>query len=150
MGKRYPVGMESILLAINIPIRRRVTSADNPIPIEIKEWVVIPQFACWKKITPGLSVGHSEEHTAITGKVNASTPINISMGDEYFGLAKFIYRFCLSFGFYTLWLFGVLGASFPSSKSGLTGIKEIRHKNPTIQISPDKKAPQMLPWKRHK
>ena len=46
MGKRYPAGMEKILLAINIPIRRRVTSADNPIPIEIKEWVVIPQFAC--------------------------------------------------------------------------------------------------------
>ena len=46
MGKRYPAGMESILLAINIPIRDRVKSADNPTPIETKEWEVIPQFAC--------------------------------------------------------------------------------------------------------
>jgi hypothetical protein len=50
----------------------------------------------------GLSVGHREEHTAITGKVNASNPISINMGDEYFGLAKFIYRFCLYLGFYAL------------------------------------------------
>jgi hypothetical protein len=50
----------------------------------------------------GLSVGHSEEHTAITGKVNASTPIIISMGDEYFGTAKFISSFCLYLGFYAL------------------------------------------------
>jgi hypothetical protein len=46
MGKRYPVGMESILLTINIPIRGEVKSADNPTPIETKEWEVIPQFAC--------------------------------------------------------------------------------------------------------
>jgi hypothetical protein len=46
MGKGYPAGMENILLTINIPIRGRVESADNPIPIETKEWVVIPQFAC--------------------------------------------------------------------------------------------------------
>ena len=46
MGKRYPTGMESILLAINIPIRDRVKNADNPTPIETKEWEVIPQFAC--------------------------------------------------------------------------------------------------------
>ena len=102
MGKRYPAGMESILSAINIPIRGTVKSADNPTPIETKEWEVIPQFAGRIKITPGLSVGHSEEHTAIVGKVNASTPINISIGDEYFGLAKFIYRFCLYLGFCAL------------------------------------------------
>jgi hypothetical protein len=46
MGKGYPAGTESILLPINIPIRGRVKSADNPFPIETKEWVVIPQFAC--------------------------------------------------------------------------------------------------------
>jgi hypothetical protein len=46
MGKAYPAGMESILLIINIPIRGRVTGADNPTPIETKEWEVIPQFAC--------------------------------------------------------------------------------------------------------
>ena len=46
MEKRYPAGMENILLAINIPIRDRVKSADNPFPIETKEWVVVPQFAC--------------------------------------------------------------------------------------------------------
>ena len=46
MGKRYPAGMERILLAVNISIRGRVTSADNPAPIETKEWEVIPQFAC--------------------------------------------------------------------------------------------------------
>ncbi len=46
MGERYPAGMERSLLAINIPIRDRVTSADNPAPIETKEWEVIPQFAC--------------------------------------------------------------------------------------------------------
>jgi hypothetical protein len=72
----------------------RVKSADNPTSIETKEWEVTPQFVCWKRITPGSSVGHSEEHTAITGRVSASTPINISMGGEYFGLMKFIYRYC--------------------------------------------------------
>jgi hypothetical protein len=94
MGKGYPAGMESILLTINIPIRDRVKSADNPTPRKKKEWVVIPQFACWKKITPGLSVGHKEEQTAITGKVNASNPMTIIIGAEYFGLTRFIYRYC--------------------------------------------------------
>jgi hypothetical protein len=47
-----------------------------------------------KKITPGLSVGHRKEHNAITGKVNASTPISIRIEDEYFGLTEFVYRFC--------------------------------------------------------
>ncbi len=46
MGKGYPAGMESIFLAINIPKMGRVKSADNPTPIETKEWEVIPQFAC--------------------------------------------------------------------------------------------------------
>ena len=46
MGNGYPAGIENILLTKNLPIRSRVMSADNPIPIETKEWVVIPQFAC--------------------------------------------------------------------------------------------------------
>ena len=46
MGKGYPTGIESILLTTNVPIRSRVNSADNPSPIETKEWVVIPQFEC--------------------------------------------------------------------------------------------------------
>ncbi len=46
MGERYPAGMERSLWAINIPIRDRVTSADNPPPIETKDGEVISQFAC--------------------------------------------------------------------------------------------------------
>jgi len=46
MGKGYPRGIESILLTITIPKRGREKSADNQIPIETKEWVVMPQFAC--------------------------------------------------------------------------------------------------------
>lgn len=46
MGKRCPAGMKSIILATNLPIRSKVKSADNPAPIETKEWVVVPQFAC--------------------------------------------------------------------------------------------------------
>jgi len=46
MGKRYPAGMENTLFAKNRPIRGKMKSADSPPPIETKEWVVIPQFAC--------------------------------------------------------------------------------------------------------
>ena len=46
MEKRHPAGVESILLAINIPTRGRAKSTDDPTTIETKEWEVIPQFAC--------------------------------------------------------------------------------------------------------
>jgi hypothetical protein len=46
MEKRYPAGMENILLAINIPIRDRVKSADNRISNGIKEWELKRQFVC--------------------------------------------------------------------------------------------------------
>lgn len=90
MGNMYPVGMAQILSGKNRPMSGKMNNPANPTPTRTKEWALMLQVACWKKIAPGLSDGHSAEHTAITGNANASIPIRIRVGAEYFGLMKFI------------------------------------------------------------